>query len=207
MDGQRFDAVARALGVGSTRRAALSGLIASLLPVAAAGKRRRGDITAAGPCGNGGPIGNRCERPNDCCTRFCDRDAGRRFGRCRCRHAGQSCTATRNCCKEEGQQLVCRGRICRRRSQTCDPPCEPDQVCDLESGTCCNDIGADCSSAEECCGFQTDEVGCNDQCCLTGAVACSGPEVCCSTICCAGTCCIDGNICCGGDTCAPSCEA
>lgn len=207
MDDRRFDSLTRALGMASTRRAALAGLLAVLAPFTAAGQgkgRRRRDLGAAGPCGDRGPIVNRCEQDRDCCTGVCHRNAGRRHGRCRCRTEGQRCRQTRNCCDGQGQGLVCRGRRCRSESCApncmCDPPCDQeDQFCDPATGTCCYGFGGPCEDFTECClrGEDADTTCENARCslCDEGGAQCTVGGTCCSGDCCGGECCEFDNGC------------
>jgi hypothetical protein len=73
MDPSRFDALARALAAGATRRGLLgAALAAALAPLAAAGR----GPSAEGPCGPN-PERNACKRDGDCCTGLCNKGEGR----------------------------------------------------------------------------------------------------------------------------------
>ena len=104
MDGERFDALAKAAAGTASRRGALrllaGGALAAILarPRAVAGQL--GIAANAGSCRAPGDL---CDDDADCCSERC------RNGRCRCRRRGASCAVDRACCS---------GR-CRRSTGRC----------------------------------------------------------------------------------------
>ncbi len=200
MDDRRFDSLTRSLGAVLSRRVILPGLLAGLIPAITEGRekrrtKRRG-FSAYGPCGNHGPVANRCARHRDCCTGVCDRNAGRKYGRCRCRHAGQRCRQTRNCC-QRGRRLVCQNRRCRVPAgpdvpDTCSPSCAAAEFCNPETLTCCEGVAGPCAVAADCClsngNDQTTCVFGECNLCSGEGADCTFAGVCCSRMCEGGQC-------------------
>ena len=72
MEGQRFDQMAKAMANGATRRGVLRGLAGG----AAAGAlalRGAGRVAADDDCK---PVGKKCKKDAQCCSRVCDRATG-----------------------------------------------------------------------------------------------------------------------------------
>ena len=114
MDPRAFDRLTRVVVTAPSRRGvigALLGAVPALLGVSSAEARlsSQGRFSAQGPCGDGTVEDNFCTRHDQCCTGYCNR----RTERCRCRQRGETCRATRNCCKRRGQRLTCRNGRCR----------------------------------------------------------------------------------------------
>ena len=158
MDSTQFDDLARTVGRMASRRTTLRAALGALvaLPGIAELRAKGRRVRAAGPCGDGGPKANECEKDKDCCTRICKPGRGEK-GRCRCKKRGQRCKATRNCCKEAGQQLTCQSGTCQR-VQT-----QP---------SCVGATGA-CTSSAECCPGRTCTAAAGTQCCSLPGEACS----------------------------------
>jgi hypothetical protein len=167
MDPRRFDALARALVSGASRRRALAGLAGGLLaaltaatgPGATARKRRKKrkkkrrcepHCAAAKPCGPdgcGGSCGT-CQDPETCQGGTCDciPDCG----------GGALCGVDDGCgtACECGTQAFCADGAC----EPCDPPCPAGERC--VHGTCtCAPSNNQCpmeSDVDRCsCGGQT----------------------------------------------------
>ena len=131
MDAQRFDALARAMASGSTRRQTLrlagGGLAGALLAAVGLAEAAAQDLCK--------PPGARCRRGGDCCSGLCRKRKGATRGRCRdcpsgtkpcagsCIPAGDCCTAA-DCTALSGQ--TCQGGVC-----ACPPGTA---AC---AGTCC----------------------------------------------------------------------
>jgi hypothetical protein len=216
MDGRRFDTLARTLSASGTRRSALAALLTGSLgllglPQPAEGRKRRGggNVTIEGPCGDGSRRDNSCERARDCCTGICKRK------RCRCRHQGGRCTATRNCCQVAGQALVCDEGTCK--PSLCDPACGACERCvrgaceadPLKAGTCCaGDTGvcaggvcAPCASGQACdggaCCTTAGNTATNAVPCCDALTECTGRV--CKADCCDGVSCGACRTCAGGE--------
>ena len=98
MDGSRFDTLARSLSSTGTRRGAFGTLLAGTLGLlgltetaaehrqhphqshrrndAKTSAKKRRNVTAEGPCGNGRAKDNACERHAQRCTGYCDKKKG-----------------------------------------------------------------------------------------------------------------------------------
>lgn len=201
MDGPRFDRLAQGFASGQTRRHTLGGLITGAVVLLGlgstetAGKKRRGTVTAEGPCGDGTIKANRCKRDGQCCTGVCDKQKGKQpYGRCRCRKLNQSCTEDRNCCATAGQPMSCVAGTCQT-TESCVPDdgaCGAGAECcaglECKSGTCqststCGPRGEVCVPGQECVG---------DACACT-LVSCPAAE--------------HGDVRCIGDTCRVQCDS
>lgn len=122
MGHRQFDAAVRALRQhgGATRRhgilAALAIIFGGGAGVSLARGRNGGHPGSEGPCKGLKRPDNICKRDRDCCTEVCNLDAGRAnddgLGRCRCKRAGESCTADRNCCRRGARPLACVSGVC-----------------------------------------------------------------------------------------------
>ena len=127
MDDRRFDDLTRSFSSAASRRRLLSTLASGLVALVAAGRadsdetlaKKRRRVTAQGPCGDGGPKDNECERNKQCCTGICKR------GRCRCKRLGTECSEDRNCCATFGQPMSCQNRICQTVQSIQAPPSPP----------------------------------------------------------------------------------
>ena len=97
MDATKFDAVARRLASGLTRRAALRGLAAGAVAAAVGGTAVTGEDALAR---------KRCLKNQDLCrkTRQCCQDKGRRL----CRQVEDASNSDTFCCSPEGE--TCAGR-------------------------------------------------------------------------------------------------
>ena len=125
MDGERFDALARALSTARERR----GFVRALAGGAFA--------AALGTFGNSGARaackapGAKCKRDDDCCSGGCRRQRGERTGRCKPCRDGQffcpdpgACFFSDECCTDaDCGGLHCCGGVCR---ECCvNPMCGP----------------------------------------------------------------------------------
>jgi len=228
MDGRDFDTLTRALGSALSRRAVVPGLLAALVPAALTpaaveGKRRR-RVKAKGPCGDRGPVANRCQRHSDCCTGYCNKKAGRVYGRCRCRRQGQTCRKNRDCCHGKGpdRALVCRNRRCQPSGPVACTAnsCSDPLYCNPETQSCCAGIDGPCSGPLDCCvieGPNNEFVCINGECNFCGGDDAAGAVAgqCCSERCEGGACaceqigaaCTNVRQCCNFLSNTVSCEA
>lgn len=138
--------------------AVTTGLLGQTVAGAQRGGANRDQLEAQGPCGNGGPKANRCKRNADCCTGYCDKNAGRVYGRCRCKRAGQACASNRQCCKGS----TCRQGRCRRTPK-------PQR---------CRKAGRPCTTNRQCCPGKTGRICLDGRCRRRPVVACG--DVCAS---------------------------
>jgi hypothetical protein len=148
MDGERFDALSRALVAVSHRRRLLQTIGGGTLGALVAWF----DLHDAVACR---PKGRRCRRNRHCCgTGVCAR------GRCRCRGANSVCggTCCRHCFVEDNPDAPALAfcctpeQVCRSpRGQEFDLCCYPDEICDAATGTCCRTCG-DGTGGQTCCG-------------------------------------------------------
>ena len=111
-----FDRLTRVVVTAHSRRGvlgALLGAVPALLgrDAVEAQPRSQRRFTPQGPCGDGTVKDNFCTRNNQCCTRYCNK----RTKRCRCRHRGQTCRSSRNCCSRRGQGWSAGMAAARRR--------------------------------------------------------------------------------------------
>jgi hypothetical protein len=161
VDSQRFDALARSLVLGASRRALAGGLAAALLgsagfdPIADAGARKRkqlernkyGCVNVGNPCGG---------RDRVCCSGICkgkkDRSRCAAHGAdvCRRGHHLPACGATNDvtCTTSTGASGLCatttgnagfcaQGFICQvcSRDRECQPSPDPSAAC-IRCGSC-----------------------------------------------------------------------
>lgn len=203
MDDRRFDSLTRLLGSALSRRSVVPGFLAALVPTAlvpeaAEGKqKRRRRVRSKGPCGDRGPVANRCRRHRDCCTGYCSKKAGRVYGRCRCRRRGQTCRKHRDCCAGKGPKrtLVCQNGRCQPPAPVlCSPnPCQDPLYCNPENEECCAGIGGPCDGPLDCCvndGVENEFACINGECnfCAGDDATCTFDGQCCSERCKAGQC-------------------
>lgn len=151
MDGERFDALSRALVAVSHRRrlfqAASGGMLGALVAWF--------DRHEASACRR---KGRRCRRNRQCCDKaVCAR------GRCRCRAACRDATTPcgasfcRDCFIEDNPDTPAT-EFCCTAAQICRSPmgpefdvcCYDDEVCDAASGDCCRTCG-DGAGGQTCC--------------------------------------------------------
>jgi hypothetical protein len=222
MDPVRFDTLARTLATPGSRRHVLAALLSGSLGLmglsqSSQGRKRRGggDVTIEGPCGDGSGPDNRCKLPEDCCTGICERVRRGKPKRCRCRHKGQACTETPNCC--QGAGLVCDGGTCQPApctacSATCPTgSCDTGQAC-LDNGTCartCSLAPGNCGALPCDCRNGYGGGGTGEFICVNLGASCPGVangcvESCddCPTGC---ACSDDASGCVGGHACRPTC--
>jgi hypothetical protein len=196
MDPNRFDILTRAFSTGGTRRGALTTLVGGALGLlgitegAARRKKprrqeqerrkkargqeqeRRRRVSAQGPCGDGGPKDNECERHRQCCTGYCNKQKGR----CRCRKLGQECTEDRNCCAHFGQPMSCQNRACQMVQAVQAPPPPPPPLSPPPPLPCTTTCTTGCCAGETCQpGTANGACGRNGATCVT----CTGTGVTC----------------------------
>ncbi|MFM9107206.1 MAG: hypothetical protein ACKOWF_10980, partial [Chloroflexota bacterium] len=113
MEQGRFDAFARALGAGVSRRAGFLAA-AGALAAAVTGRGTVVDEAIAGKAGKGKPANrtvtsekrpcgpkasdNHCRKHRDCCTKYCKKGKGGKASRCRCVKRGKKCKNRQTCC-------------------------------------------------------------------------------------------------------------
>lgn len=149
MDAHRFDVLALALGVATTRRRVL----AAALGLAGAGLAS-GDASAANRICR--LRGHKCLRDAQCCTGYCERStAVRRSQRQRCTCPVDATFCNESCCDA--------GDICFE-AQCC--PGDTTVICD---GACCNGACVD----GVCCPENT-TLTCDGQCCAPGEICRQG---------------------------------
>ena len=191
MDANRFDRLARVLGVAGSRRATLSALVTALsAPLlgdddAEAGRRRR--------------------------KRGHDRDRrGRRHDRSRStveaekkkkKKKKKGCPGGKTKCGKKCVDTKADAANCGGCGRACAAPgsCETG-VCTCPGGVFCDDVcvqGGVCCDADDCAAQPCKTAACTDNQCVyspvVGHVACDGG------ICCDGECIIDGECCATGD--------
>ena len=173
MDEQKFDAIAKRLAAGNTRRGALrllgGGALGALL--AALGRERvaAGEVTPAACTANGVRCGANTPRGcGTCCSQCTSRqENGQR--RCACCRDGRACRRDDQCCSGSCMGGVC-GGLCPAASSK--GQCSPDRVaCDVASyganfGNCYCETS---KAGETFCGFAEGEcVACEtDGDCIT----------------------------------------
>lgn len=175
MDHQRFDAIARLLARGFSRRDALIAALggtASLAAGEAAAKRDRTKSAGDGPwpAGPCGPTGkdNICRKDKDCCTGYCKKGKKGKPGRCRCLKVGKPCKSGQRCCGDG----VCFNGSCTIPRAT-GQPCSATDLC------------ADPSAS--CTAYDSDNPG-GTWCLLPSGAACTGANECYSQDCAANIC-------------------
>lgn len=205
MDGQRFDAIARGLASGVSRRSLLSGVAAGI-GAAVTGWFGRDGVEAARRCRKAGEI---CRKPGDCCSDFCgpkDSTGRQRCdvcsdgastcgdvgccpsgstcvdGECCANACGDSCCGAGESCVDGGccpTENVCNGQFCCAETSICtvDVCCASDDVCSAGGKTFC------CGAGNAC-----DANGCVAQCELGSCAStgdCGPDQACC------GGCCVE----------------
>lgn len=216
LDDRAFDSFARALAGTSTRRAALAGALASLLPLAGAARRKHGpDAVACLPngqrCGKGsGRHGKPCAR---CCSRFSIAQGnGKR--RCSCRPAGTPAANAAQCCAgrrsaggycgacDPGLTACAAGCVDTETDATncgaCGHACLPDLACAGGACVACvNDAG--CGDDQACCGGACVDPATDHANCGGCGTACGATQVCDRGTCVTGrgTCAEGANACLG----------
>lgn len=218
MDEKRFDDFTRAASAVGTRRGAVraiaGGLIAAIVPAAAAGKSRR-NKHKRGESGDRkkprqGPTRPRCEKGETLCGGAClDRcPNGRVRDRhtCECRCVGRPCRdgkvfdpLTCECVcpdgmKDCGGACIGADRCCPGERQCSSGGCVPAGACchderQCANGRCVPEVGTDCCQGERLCDNRFCIPG--DQCCFVTERDC--PD---------GTCIPKGNCCPGQKRCA-----
>ncbi|MGI9255023.1 MAG: hypothetical protein ACR2J8_14870, partial [Thermomicrobiales bacterium] len=170
VDERRFDAALRALHMGATRRKGLAAAASVLLGSVGVGVARAMDDAAhgslpatvdgpaeAGPCGDGSPRDNRCQRNVDCCTGSCV------DGACRCKPNWAICSRDAQCCGRSCAGGRCDGG-CRSRGARCEEQfnCCTGMIC--EQGVCVRSRSAVCSgkNCDGCCDGTTCRPGSED---------------------------------------------
>lgn len=104
MDPKHFDDLVAKLAKTTDRRTTVRGIVGGVIAGAAAVEVS----SAPEPKGACKPERDRCKRHSDCCTNYCNPDNKR----CRCRRAGEQCTADADCCSRREQGMSCIGQIC-----------------------------------------------------------------------------------------------
>ena len=212
MDDRRFDALARSLAAGGSRRAALrllgGGLLAALARFGLADEAAADDRDAScrGTC-------DQCTKDGQCCSGRC------REGACRCKPRG-SCKVDRACCSGQcrrdgtcrpAEAVACGrgepsdGEDCVPRGEACTPsgtPCCDGDECvgDAIGGYVCRPpcTGGTTRCGTACVDLQTDPNncgGCGNTPCLSGA--CKNGECCATKTCGSLTCPAGADICTG----------
>ena len=177
MDGDRFDALTRALGSGRSRRSVVKAL--GVAALRAVGLGRLGDTAAATRLRS---VGNACRVNGDCVTNLCVRE-GRTRSICHCHSAADCPAATHQCytaacltCGHCGTAVttgapcndgdlcttsdVCQASgSCHGQPVVCvaSDQCHVAGTCDPASGQCSNPVktdGAACNDGNAC--TQTD---------------------------------------------------
>jgi len=192
MDGNRFDALTRALGSGRSRRSVVKALGAAAL--GAVGLSRLGDAAAATRLRS---VGNSCRVNGDCASGRCVQEARTRFI-CHCQSVADCPAATHQChaaaCLPNGYcgigvttgapctdgNLCTTGDACQADGScqgapvvcTASDQCHVAGTCDPATGRCSNPPapdGSGCNDGNACSN--------NDQC-LSGACIAGGVIVC-----------------------------
>ncbi len=194
MDGQRFDALARTLASGMTRRRGLKALVGAVTGAAVAAVGLD-DAEARQVCRVAGQV---CRKPGDCCSKFCG--PANQFGRQYCDlcpddglpcGAGSCCDRGESCLNGECCANSCGdgpGAVCCADGQTCIQEFNGngyDYSC-CDSTLACNDNTVCCSGGDTCVlgGCCTPQNVCNQQCCGAGT-SCT-LDGCCESPCVAG---------------------
>lgn len=205
MDGQRFDAVTRLVGAGSSRRSVLAALASGTV----FGVVRSRHALATTTCV---PLQGSCDSADECCDEnaACDEI----FGTC-CLPAGSQCGSGDDCCPDVSCYSGFCALYCAGEGQPCAtsqdgasaaefvPCCHEDLTCNVD-GVCvpfCQTYGEACTGDEDCCGSLG--LVCHENGFCSGSRACStlgqscnmsGPSECC-----------EGLICNDGDCEDPTC--
>jgi hypothetical protein len=182
VDGEHFDAIARLLAAGHTRRAALRAAAGGLTGIALA---LLGRGAAAKP--NPKPCrseGRNCSKDDQCCSGYCRGQRGRQM----CAACASDIVCGDTCCPDnavngctaQGGCLCPEGTRYNAAANACQP---------------CGGADTKCTGGDDCCG---------DSCC--GGTCCAEGDECCGRICGSGVCCGDrfcgdGEICCGDECC------
>lgn len=220
MDGNRFDALARAFTAAATRRRALGGIVGAVLAARAGGSAALTRCRKHSQCGGGLQrcCDKRCvdtsDNPRHCgaCNQICNEDEVCRNGACRSTCPGDlvRCGPERKCvnlktdetnCGRCGKECLpgetCEGGACKCSGSRClDPEGAP--KCCRDGATCCRNSSGCCPKEGVCvfggrvCCPKTHPVWCDDieRCCGAGST-------CCGTKCCpAAARCFGGRLCC-----------
>jgi hypothetical protein len=234
MDEHRFDDIARAASAIGSRRAALraiaGGILAAVLPAAAAGKKgRHGHDRADARRPRQGPSRPRCEKGEILCGGAClgPCENGQRRDRrtCECRCTGRPCRdgkvfdpITCDCVCPDGMKecdgsCVGADRCCAGERQCSSGGCVPAGACchderQCANGRCVPEVGTDCCPGERICDNRFCIPG--DQCCFVTERDCPDgtcipKDACClgQRRCADGTCVAD-DACCPGQRQCPS---
>ncbi|MFM9107205.1 MAG: right-handed parallel beta-helix repeat-containing protein [Chloroflexota bacterium] len=188
MEQGRFDAIARALGAGLSRRAGLRAAAAAAIAAVAgraviveeaaaskasdtgkAGKARSADKRSAAsekrPCGPKASD-NLCKKHGDCCTKYCKKGKGGKASRCRCVKRGKKCKNGQTCCGG----ATCVNKRCTPRCTVCASGCAyttvnaayaaaaPGAVITIGSGTYPTEVLVTKDITLQACGGATDVV-------------------------------------------------
>lgn len=195
MDDRSFDALARVLGSGRSRRQIIKALASGALGVAAAGVGRERASAA-----HSRSVGNSCSRNADCASGLCVQESRTRKI-CHCGSASD-CPAAPDACRSS----VCLAGVCAGSPVVCSAPtiCQVSVACDPTSGQCVavNQPDGMLCGADNPCSHDV----CQSGACVTNApkpagTACNDQNACTQTDACDGQ-----GVCVGGNpvTCPPS---
>lgn len=167
MDGTRFDALTRALGVSRrTSFRAFGGALPALLAA-------RGGEQAAAGCKH---VGKKCDKSKDCCDGA--KCKGGKNGKCRCKSGLDDCDGDGRCESLDTDNANC---------GECGNACTPGQAC---CDAACIDVLSDRANCGACgvvCGEPEDCVAGSCLLCQPTAPLC-GDSCCAIDNCCAGIC-------------------
>ena len=189
MDGQQFDAIARAWGTRGTRRLTMQAL------TIAVGRVWLETARVGAGCQKSG---KKCASKNECCSKRCTN------GHCECRDLWQTCKRNANCCsgKRACSEITTFGcglpgkRCCLKLQATCTGDdceccgktfCAPN-ACFQGGDVCCKGLNAHCTESCDCCGaLLCKPGGCSGgglRCCAQKGEMCQANCECCGSLAC-----------------------